>query len=53
MGHKLFEVILTNGTVNCTYNIVALCSEQAIILAQAEAIQNARGYELVSFKVIK
>lgn len=45
-----YEVVLTNGTVNHTYNIVAFCEREATILAQAEAINNARGYDVISVK---
>lgn len=43
-----YEVKLTNGVVEHTYYITAMSGSAAIILAQAEAINNARGYELVS-----
>ena len=52
MNNKYFEVELTNGTVNDKYKIKAVNEEQAIILAQAEAINNAKGYKLVSVNEI-
>jgi len=45
--HK-YIIILTNGTTQQEYKKSATNKEAAVILAQAEAIQNARGYELVS-----
>jgi len=45
--HK-YIITLTNGTTQQEYKKSATNKEAAIILAQAEAIQNARGYELVS-----
>jgi len=53
MGRKLFEVILTNGTIKTTYRKYAFCLEQARILAQADAIRQGSGYDLVDIKVIK
>jgi len=47
LPHK-YTVILTNGTTQQEYTIHAMCERAAIILAQAEAIKLARGYELVS-----
>lgn len=43
-----YIVTLTNGTTQQQYKISAMGQQQAIILAQAEAIKLARGYELVS-----
>jgi|GEM_PF-2308387 len=45
---RKYIVTLTNGTVEHQYKISATNQEQAIILAQAEAINLARGYEFVS-----
>lgn len=52
MKQRKFEVILTNGTVNTSYIKWAFNEREAVILAQAEAIQNAMGYEVVSAKVV-
>jgi len=46
-----FEVVLTNGTVKHTYSISAFSEREATILAQAEAIKSARGYDFVSVSV--
>jgi len=46
-----YEVILTNGMVNHTYNIPAFNEREAVILAQAEAIKSARGYDFVSVSI--
>jgi hypothetical protein len=51
MRQYLFEVVLTNGTVNYTYEKFAFNEREAVILAQAEAIQEAIGYDLVSVKL--
>ena len=51
MNFNDYIVTLTNGTINNTYKIQAFNKEQATILAQAEAIKQARGYELVSIKL--
>jgi len=51
MNHKAFIVRLTNGTVEEDYHIVAFNEREAIILAQAQAINLARGYELVEVKI--
>ena len=45
--HK-YIVTLTNGTTQQQYEISAISQQQAIILAQAEAINLVRGYEFVS-----
>jgi len=45
--HK-YIIILTNGTTQQEYKVSATNEQSAIILAQAEAIKLARGYELVS-----
>lgn len=52
MKHDHFKVTLTNGTVEHDYYIYAFCTEEAIILAQAEAIRGAMGYRLVSCEKI-
>jgi hypothetical protein len=46
-----FIVILTNGLVETEYKVNAMNRTEAVILAQALAIQNARGYEIVSVSV--
>jgi hypothetical protein len=48
MKQKYYKVTLTNGTYQYTYTICTFGEREAIILAQAEAIRAARGYELVS-----
>jgi len=48
MNRYKFKVTLTNGEVNTTYEIYTRGKKEAIILAQAEAIQEGKGYELVS-----
>lgn len=40
--------LLTSKNIEHTYITNALNTEQAVILAQAEAIKNGRGYQLVS-----
>lgn len=50
MNFNKYKVILTNGTVNHEYIQNTFTEEQAIILSQAEAIKNARGYEFVSIE---
>jgi hypothetical protein len=52
LKYRVYEIILTNGTVETKYNKRAFSDKQAVILAQAEAIQAARGYELVSVEVV-
>lgn len=47
MKPNTYKVKLTNGTVVHEYIITAFNENQAIILAQAEAIRKARGYQLV------
>lgn len=49
---KNFKIVLTNGTVAYVYHKSAISEREAVILAQAEAIQEGRGYELVSVKEI-
>jgi len=53
MKHNEYDVTLTNGTTEQTYRIRAMSEEQVIILAQAKAINQARGYKLVSVKLIE
>jgi len=48
MKYNVYEVTLTNGKVFNSYRKQAFTEREAIILAQAEAIQNAKGYEFVS-----
>jgi hypothetical protein len=48
MRQYLYTIILTNGTMEHEYSKWAFNKTEATILAQAEAIQNARGYKLVS-----
>lgn len=43
-----FEVELTNGKANNKYKIYAFNETEATILAQAEAINEGKGYKLVS-----
>ena len=43
-----YRVVLTNGKVEHTYILRAFNITEAIILAQADAIKQARGYELVN-----
>lgn len=43
-----YIVTLTNGNTEQQYKVSATNQQAAIILAQAEAIKLARGYELVS-----
>lgn len=48
MKFNTYEIILTNGIVYHKYIKQAFNQKEATILAQAEAIQNASGYELIS-----
>lgn len=48
MKQNEYKIVLTNGTIKHEYNKIAGCEREAIILAQAEAIQMARGYDFVS-----
>lgn len=48
MNLRDFVVALTNGTTVQKYHITASGEQQAIILAQAEAIKLARGFTFVS-----
>lgn len=50
MNRYKFKVTLTNGTVDTDYEVYARREKEAIILAQAEAIQEGRGYELMSVR---
>jgi hypothetical protein len=50
MGYHTYDVILTNGITQQIYRKHGFCEREAVILAQAEAIENARGYEVVSVK---
>lgn len=47
-----YIVTLTNGTTQQKYSISAFCKREAVILTQADAIRNARGYELVSVEQV-
>lgn len=47
-----YIVTLTNGITQQQYKISAFSKREAVILCQADAIRNARGYELVSVKNI-
>ncbi len=47
MRQHLYSITLTNGTTEQEYSIWAFNEKEAIILAQAEAIKLARGYELI------
>ena len=51
MKHNNYIVTLTNGIAKQTYSKSAFTAREAIILAQAEAIQMGRGYELISCEV--
>lgn len=53
MKQNEYYVTLTNGNTEQTYRISANNEEQAIILAQAIAIKQARGYRLVSVTIIE
>jgi hypothetical protein len=53
MRDNEYKIILTNGSIEDTYYEYATCKEAAIILAQARAINNARGYKLVSAELIE
>jgi hypothetical protein len=53
MRAYLFLVVLTNGTVETSYRPRAFNDEEAVILAQATAIMEARGHKLVSVEKIK
>ncbi len=48
MKQYLYKIILTNGTIKYQYFQRAFNIKEAVILTQAVAIQNGRGYELVS-----
>lgn len=50
MKLNTYEVVLTNGSIQHTYTTTAFNREDAIILAQAEAIHQARGRKFVSIK---
>lgn len=47
MIDREFKIILTNGSIENEYKVRAFNREQAIILAQAEAIKQGKGYKLV------
>ena len=47
-----YIVTLTNGITQQQYKISAFSKREAVILCQADAIRNARGYELVSVEQI-
>lgn len=53
MMFKHFIVTLTNGSVNHDYEKTSTNEREAIILAQAEAINLARGYELVKVREVE
>jgi len=53
MRQYYFEILLTNGDIEHKYYKWAFNKKEATILAQAEAILNARGYELVYVVPIK
>ena len=53
MKPQKYAVWLTNGTIKSYYEIYASNQEQAVILAQATAINDAKGYTLVEVKEIK
>lgn len=47
MDFRYFKVVLTNGKYETTYYEKGSSGDEAVIQAQAEAIQNGRGYSLV------
>lgn len=51
MKPEHYTVTLTNGTTFQKYEIYAFNQQEAIILAQAEAIKNAKGYDLASISM--
>jgi predicted ATP-grasp superfamily ATP-dependent carboligase len=51
MKTEHYTVTLTNGATYQKYEIYAFSQREAIILAQAEAIKNAKGYELSSISM--
>lgn len=53
MKHNEYDVVLTNGATEQIYRIHASNEEQAIILAQARAINLARGYQFVSITLVE
>lgn len=53
MKYTKYKVILTNGALKNEYEILALNEEQAIILAQAEAINKGRGYKFVDITEVE
>jgi len=50
MRDFIFLVTLTNGEVEHSYEVSAGSKENAIIIAQAEAIKMARSHKFVSIK---
>lgn len=48
-----YIVTLTNSTINDIYEIQAFNKEQATILAQAEAIKQAKGYKFVAITEVE
>lgn len=52
MDYNNYRIVLTNGKVEHSYFKYASNEEQAIILAQADAIQNGMGYKLVSIEEV-
>lgn len=54
MNPKTYEIVLqTNDERTDTYYERAFNEDSAVILAQAEAINKARGYELVSVIAVR
>lgn len=49
MKQKQYEVVLSSGT----YYVRAFTDEQAVILAQAEAINEGKNYEYVNVRKVE
>lgn len=52
MNQHNFIIKLTNGIITNDYPTTAFNSNEAIILAQAEAIKQGKGYKLVDVYLI-
>jgi len=52
MKNNKYMIILTNGIIEDIYEIEAMNQREAIILAQAKAIKDAKGYDLVTVKLM-
>lgn len=53
MNRYKFKITLTNGEVNIDYDIYASNEREATILAQAEAINEGKGYDFVCIERIE